>query len=233
MRPKVFFIIVITSVLVIACGGQQNETLKVANLKDIEGTVADHDFELSGSAREIAIQLVRNMQVPGGIVEHSGCAADHKQYLRIARKTTLVAVLRSLNAAAPEYDWRLENGAVVILPRDKVVDLMSTRIRHLEFDSSLGPSSAVTSLAASPEVLEAMHNIGLQPGLIQGGPGGSCARDCSSSLEKKKEIVVITNQSFRDALSYIAKTFGNIIWTYDQRKCGNRGNVSVGAFRVF
>jgi len=166
----------------------------------------------------IFLDVLRDTGVNGGFVDMTGCSDLAQGTLNLKQGMTVREAMDTLVAANPSYEWRLEDGVVVLMPRAGVPVLLDTKIRKFQMDAKDREIPAVLQeLLRLPEVREHANQLSLKPALGQGGPGVYEERPVQK--EPARVHANWQNLSLLDAFNRIVRMSRKTVWIYRETDC--------------
>lgn len=157
------------------------------------------------------------VRVPGGLVRIFNCQEDTIKHSWKAQGSTLGQVLDAIVAADSRYRWEVSDGVVNLLPASEEPPLLRARINEFHVESTASSLDALLQLLKLPEVMEAMSNLHLKPGLM-----------LVSYWSTPRQFSVRSDDvTLRQALNAIARANGRDIWGYIETHCDGRDEVVI------
>jgi hypothetical protein len=193
---------------------------------------ADQGIAIDSSPREALLEFLRTYNLVGGFAEQRECTPEPKVHLALAKGTKLSAALQSLAAAASEFDWHIEGQVVTVTRRHSHPNLLNVKIGRFEFNRTVAPPEVFRQLMALPEIEAAKENLRLSPGPVTFGPGSTSAAGHRPGIISRRKKYVIQNVSLQDALNEIVRSYGDIAWIYEQRRCNGKETVALNPVQL-
>ena len=183
---------------------------KGANLKDV----------MVGQA---AVNALLDAGVPGGVANVSDCnqPATHSF---TPRDSSLRGVLDAIVAIDPLYRWEVKEGAINVIPGDKLPTFLAVRMSRFDIVEVSSPREVVPQLLKVPEVRRAQAGLGRHA--VEGRVQPFCPEGCPPN-EKKKISMSLKNVTVREALNAVAREHGSAVWWFRQSECGGQKSFSL------
>lgn len=168
-------------------------------------------------------QALLDAGVPGGIAALYYCGGFQTRSLKLS-SSSVRGVLDAVVSSDPSYTWRLDDGAVNLVPRYTKIHFLETRIPKLELKDVKTPNEALNLVMALPEVQRQAKNE-LDDRRFEGFAYAYSSNPVVGQQEKPFSLA-LTNTTVAESLNAIAKTYNSAVWVLVKNECNNTGRKS-------
>lgn len=204
-------------------------------LKTDERTVLDaplsHDIDFSGTAAAVLKDVLRDTQIPGGVVQQlRGCSAESRMHLSVKKGTTIRQAMDNLVASNPDHQWQFLDHVVNLTPKTGPPVLLETRIHsyQLHTTDNWAPSASMEDLFKIEEIRKRAVALKLTWGAVT---GGLYAGEYHPAPKTPRPIDVdIHDVSVQDALNAVVTAYRNAIWIYRETECNGETTFTINGW---
>lgn len=164
--------------------------------------------------------------MPGGIVTYRSCATPDKFKLE-AGATTLQAMLEIIKAKGAGHEWQLDNGVIVMLPRNTAPTLLAISLPSFVTNTEVTTNQALNLLLNLPQVREGLFQLKAE---LKTELGISPLKRDKSTVSKETEKrfrLSLRNCKVIDVLNAIARSHGGAVWSYEESRCNTRNLIKM------
>ncbi|HXG06806.1 MAG TPA: hypothetical protein VNI77_05710 [Nitrososphaera sp.] len=217
-RASFSAILILAGLCVLASLAQTDQTEKsVSDILERQVTTSDVEYLTPKYAFNHSLVSAR---VPGGIINMQGCSDEPAAQIASLPQATLRETLEAIVQKAPQYRWLVDEGVVNLLPVDDEPELLKVRISKLRVKNAISINVALNKLFALPEVKNAIEKLQLSPGVQM------IKRLVSLNPNPPRYNIECKDMTVREALNTIARSHGQAVWEYRERRC--EGKVEYG-----
>jgi hypothetical protein len=176
------------------------------------------------STPDAVSQTLLDAGVPGGITALHYCGGFPMRSLKPS-SNSVRGILDAVVSTDPSYVWRLDDGAVNVIPRYTKIHFLETRVSRLELKEVKTPDEALNILMQQPEVQrQAKNELGLR--LVEGFAYAFLTNATVDSQRENTLSMELNNTTVAEALNAIAKAYRNAVWVLVKNECNNGGRKS-------
>jgi hypothetical protein len=211
-RMLVALILGLLVITTIGYSGQDSD--RSSSLLDRQAKGANLKNVIVGQA---AVNALLDAGVPGGVANVSECNESTHSFT--PRDSSLRGVLDAIVATDPLYKWEVKEGAINVIPGNKLPTFLAVRMSRFDIVGAASPREVLPQLFKVPEVRRAQAALGRQA--VQGGAHAFCPEGCPPN-ESKKISMSLKNVTVREALNAVAREHGSAVWWFQQSECGGQ-----------
>ncbi len=179
-----------------------------------------HDIDDKSQPFLVLEDVVRGTGLPAGVAQVESCSGSVTPVqLNVRRGTAVRDAMEQIVTKSPSFRW-LADGQVINLIPASGLPLLDARVEHFELnttDRKEAASAVLDDILRLPEIRRRAAELGLTPGIVQGGPG---AYDEHPAPKEPLPVRVSLNRvSLRDAFNQVVRSYGHTYWAYSERKC--------------
>jgi len=211
---RVLFVFVFTSLAGVICFAQLGTTQKNLPAGALERPIYAQEGQPLNTPAAFRVSILR-ASLPGGAAMVVGCQENLKRHWN-PQGESLGQVLNEMTAVDKSYRWEVQDGVINLLPTAGEPPLLKTRLDEFKIEST-SSWSVVSQLMTTPQIQQAMRDLGLQAGItiINYSP-----RATAVSVRFK-------GGTLRQALNFIAVAYGTDVWDYQEIRCEERKEVII------
>jgi hypothetical protein len=211
---RVLFVFVFTSLAGVICFAQLGTTQKNLPAGALERPIYAQEGQPLNTPAAFRVSILR-ASLPGGAAMVVGCQENLKRHWN-PQGESLGQVLNEMTAFDKSYRWEVQDGVINLLPTAGEPPLLKTRLDEFKIEST-SSWSVVSQLMTTPQIQQAMRDLGLQAGItiINYSP-----RATAVSVRFK-------GGTLRQALNSIAVAYGTDVWDYQEIRCEERKEVII------
>ncbi len=173
-------------------------------------------YDMPISTQKSFLNTLRSEKKPGGIVVvNRNCMAVEATPQIEREYASLDTALNSIVRQDPWYEWRLEQGAVNLIPTNDEPDFLKIKIKKFRLDGDLNTNLALEKLLRLPEVKDKAEEINLNKGLMFIGL-------ISLRNTKPRLKFELKNVTVRQVLNEIVSKDGIAVWRYYESNCNGK-----------
>lgn len=222
MRCVLIAVAVSLSVSPIGGAKQSTKALPQSAKSDKLDLPIKHFIDARGTPEFALADILLDTTVPAGIAQvFPRCSDQSEIHLKMEIGQTIRQGLDALVAAAPQYQWTLKDGLVIMTPRVGAPPFLATKFRSFKWSGTdnAAPSLLMNELIESPEIRGRIAKFGLTPAIRQ-GPGTTAVPINPVPRTPLPIEVNLKNMSLMDAFSAIIRVYGRGMWVYTEDRCG-------------
>lgn len=166
-------------------------------------------------------KALQKTRTAGGIVRLPDCQEKAVMQKWQPLGGSLQEVLNEIVKADPQYRWTIDSEVVNVLPTEDEPAFLKTRIRVFTARGVASPDVTLYKLLTLPEIQTSLSKLGLNEAVravVIPMPVGQV---------RVTHTVRCKDVTLREALNTIARTFGNAVWAYKERRCGGKDEFSL------
>lgn len=175
-------------------------------------------------------QILKSAERSGGIALVSGCD-NPVSPLTVPPRWSLAGALDLLTAVYPKNDWTISDGVVNVLPRQGRPAVLEIQMAHFEWNTADLVSLSVDRLFQSNNIRQYLAAHRMESGLGQGTGLFPAPRVVKGKPAPKQDGrgYQMENATVLSTLNAIVGSYGNVVWSYEQRTCDGHGVYYISA----
>ena len=205
---------------------QSTNALPLAAKSDRLDLPINYFIDAHGTPAFFLADILRDTPIPAGIAQvFPRCSDQSDIHLKVDLGQTIRQALNALVAVAPQYQWTLINGLVIMTPRGGAPPLLATKFHSFKWSGTDNavPSLLMNELIESPEIRRRIAEFGLTPAVRQ-GPGTTAVPINPVPRTPLRIEFSLKNMSLMDAFSAIIRVYGHGMWVYTEDRCSPDGS---------
>jgi hypothetical protein len=206
--------------IIVTALGQEGRQYSLNQSQVLTRPVVDDDLTYVTTVQAFS-KALQKTKTAGGIVRLSECQEKAVMQKWQPLGGSLQEVLNEIVRVDPQYRWTIEAEVVNVLPAEDEPAFLKTHISSFSAKKIASPDAAVSKLLVLPEVQASLRKQGLNEALKV------VATPMAVGQEEVAHKVRCQDVTLREALNAIARSFGNAVWAYKEKRCGGKDEFSL------
>ena len=186
------------------------------------------ELTVEGNMIIVFTTVIRDQGLSGGIVyKDQGCSYGQKRTFSINAGTTLQQALDHLAQTGEHFQWNITEGVVNMMPDGEIPPLLLMPVNTFTWDKTATARESIGRLLSLSGLKEKAAQLGLKPGIAEGGASAVCIRNCSKEVKPEPILQVESNTKLISILDRIVSAHPGTVWAYSEHHCKDETNFGL------